>query len=92
LQSWFFQVELYGGSNSKINSVPADETAFVHRTSLFTIQFYASSFNNAPPYPEFGFKFLDGGTITLLSSSYSSPSIDLVDGITSNSPKDWDYG
>ncbi|KAJ7938316.1 glucooligosaccharide oxidase [Mycena leptocephala] len=74
--SWFFQVELYGGSNSKINSVPADATAFVHRTSLFTIQFYASSFNNAPPYPDFGFKFLD----------------DLVDGITSNSPKDWDYG
>ncbi|KAJ6524534.1 glucooligosaccharide oxidase [Mycena capillaripes] len=74
--SWFFQVELYGGSNSKINSVPTDETAFVHRDSLFTIQFYASSFNNAPPYPNFGFKFLD----------------DLVDGITSNSPKDWDYG
>jgi len=74
--SWFFQVELFGGSNSKINSVPTDETAFVHRDSLFTIQFYASSFNNAPPYPNFGFKFLD----------------DLVDGITSNSPKDWDYG
>ncbi|KAF7326967.1 Glucooligosaccharide oxidase [Mycena venus] len=74
--SWFFQVELYGGSNSKINSVPTDETAFVHRSSLFTIQFYASSFNNAPPYPDFGFTFLD----------------DLVDGITSNSPKDWDYG
>ncbi|KAF7326616.1 Glucooligosaccharide oxidase [Mycena venus] len=74
--SWFFQVELYGGSNSKINSVPTDETAFVHRSSLFTIQFYASSFNNAPPYPDFGFTFLD----------------DLVNGITSNSPKDWDYG
>ncbi|KAJ7042761.1 glucooligosaccharide oxidase [Mycena alexandri] len=74
--SWFFQVELYGGSNSKINAVPADETAFVHRSSMFTIQFYASSFNNAPPYPDFGFTFLD----------------DLVDGITSNSPKNWDYG
>ncbi|KAJ7718604.1 glucooligosaccharide oxidase [Mycena maculata] len=74
--SWFFQVELYGGANSKINAVPVDETAFVHRNSMFTIQFYASSFNNAPPYPEFGFTFLD----------------DLVDGIIANSPKDWDYG
>ncbi|KAJ7452170.1 glucooligosaccharide oxidase [Mycena galericulata] len=74
--SWFFQVELYGGANSKINAVPANETAFVHRSSTFTIQFYASSFNNAPPYPAFGFTFLD----------------DLVDSITSNSPKDWDYG
>ncbi|KAJ7855030.1 glucooligosaccharide oxidase [Mycena olivaceomarginata] len=74
--SWFFQVELYGGANSKINSVPTDATAFVHRSSMFTIQFYASSFNNAPPYPDAGFKFLD----------------DLVGGITSNSPKGWDYG
>ncbi|KAK7055368.1 Glucooligosaccharide oxidase [Favolaschia claudopus] len=74
--SWFFQVELYGGANSKINSVATDDTAFVHRSSMFTIQFYASSFNNEPPYPDEGFKFLD----------------DLVDGITSNSPADWDYG
>lgn len=74
--SWFFQVELYGGANSKINSVPFDATAFAHRSSMFTIQFYASSFNNAPPYPDFGFTFLN----------------DLVDGITSHSPKDWDYG
>ncbi|KAJ7146041.1 glucooligosaccharide oxidase [Mycena epipterygia] len=74
--SWFFQVELYGGANSKINAVPADATAFVHRSSMFTIQFYASSFNNAPPYPDFGFTFLDN----------------LVNGIISNSPRNWDYG
>ncbi|KAJ7270858.1 glucooligosaccharide oxidase [Mycena rebaudengoi] len=74
--SWFFQVELYGGGNSKINSVAANATAFAHRSSTFTIQFYASSFNNAPPYPDAGFTYLN----------------DLVDGITSNSPKNWDYG
>jgi hypothetical protein len=74
--SWFFQVELYGGSNSQINAVGADATAFAHRSSMFTIQFYASSFNNAPPYPDFGFTFLDN----------------LVNGITSNSPPNWDYG
>ncbi|KAJ7222553.1 glucooligosaccharide oxidase [Mycena pura] len=74
--SWFFQAELFGGANSKINAVPLDETAFAHRSSLFTIQFYASSFNNAPPYPDAGFTYLD----------------DVVNNITSNSPKDWDYG
>ncbi|KAL7010384.1 hypothetical protein EMMF5_000408 [Cystobasidiomycetes sp. EMM_F5] len=42
---WFVQVELYGGQNSQINAVPASATAFVHRSSLFTIQFYASSYN-----------------------------------------------
>ncbi|KAJ7115543.1 glucooligosaccharide oxidase [Mycena crocata] len=74
--SWFFQVELHGGANSQINAIPADATAYAHRSSMFTIQFYASSFNNEPPYPDFGFTFLD----------------DLVNGITSNSPEDWDYG
>ena len=43
--NWFIQVELYGGANSAINKVAADATAFVHRSSLFTIQFYASSSN-----------------------------------------------
>lgn len=41
--NWFIQVELYGGVNSAINQVAKDATAFVHRSSLFTIQFYASS-------------------------------------------------
>lgn len=41
--NWFIQIELYGGANSAINKVAADATAFVHRSSLFTIQLYASS-------------------------------------------------
>ena len=60
VQNWFTQLELYGGPNSAINAVPLDATAFAHRSSLFTIQFYASSSNFQPPYPEEGFSFLDG--------------------------------
>lgn len=54
------QLELYGGSNSAINAVPLEETAFAHRSSMFTMQFYASAPNNTPPYPESGFTFLNG--------------------------------
>ncbi|KAJ7636679.1 glucooligosaccharide oxidase [Roridomyces roridus] len=74
---WFVEVELYGGSNSAINQVPLDSTAFAKRDTLFTIQFYTSS--NAtmlPPFPDAGFTFLDG----------------MVDSILSNEPADWNYG
>ncbi|KAF8955654.1 glucooligosaccharide oxidase [Flammula alnicola] len=73
---WFFQVELFGGRNSAINAVKAEDTAFARRDSLFTIQFYASSPGSVPPYPEAGFTFLD----------------DTVNAIVTNSPLNWDYG
>ncbi|KAJ6450399.1 hypothetical protein C8R45DRAFT_1043533 [Mycena sanguinolenta] len=75
---WFVEVELYGGSNSAINAVPLDSTAFAKRDTLFTIQFYASSQGNPalPPYPADGFSFLDG----------------MVSSIVSNSPANWSYG
>ncbi|KAJ7460813.1 glucooligosaccharide oxidase [Mycena latifolia] len=74
--SWFVQLELYGGSNSAINAVPLDSTAFAKRDTLFTMQLYASSSNFAPPYPAAGFTFLDG----------------MVASILSNSPANWSYG
>ncbi|KAK0448331.1 uncharacterized protein EV420DRAFT_1712324, partial [Desarmillaria tabescens] len=55
---WFVEIELYGGSNSAINLVPVDQTAFAHRNKLFNMQLYATSI--VPPYPEDGFTFLDG--------------------------------
>ncbi|KAJ6529330.1 glucooligosaccharide oxidase [Mycena capillaripes] len=73
---WFVEVELYGGANSAINAVPVDSTAFAKRDTLFTIQFYASSIGNAPPYPASGFPFLDG----------------MVASILNNSPANWNYG
>ncbi|KAJ6469253.1 glucooligosaccharide oxidase [Mycena sanguinolenta] len=73
---WFVEVELYGGTNSAINTVPLDSTAFAKRDTLFTIQFYASSSNSYPPYPKDGFSFLDG----------------MVASIVNNSPSNWNYG
>ncbi|RDB16274.1 putative FAD-linked oxidoreductase YgaK [Hypsizygus marmoreus] len=73
---WFVQLELYGGKNSAINAVAPDATAFAHRSSIFTIQFYASSPGKTPPYPQYGFTFLDG----------------MVKTITFNSPSNWNYG
>ncbi|KAF7317833.1 Glucooligosaccharide oxidase [Mycena kentingensis (nom. inval.)] len=74
--SWFVQVELYGGSNSAINAVALDSTAFSKRDTLFTIQMYASSSNLEPPYPSDGFSFLDG----------------MANSIVANSPSGWAYG
>ncbi|POW21571.1 hypothetical protein PSHT_02281 [Puccinia striiformis] len=74
--SWFVQVELYGGKNSAITAVGADETAFAQRAIFFTIQFYASSSNFAPPYPAAGFTLLDN----------------MVDSIVNNNPSGWKYG
>ncbi|KAF9456046.1 glucooligosaccharide oxidase [Collybia nuda] len=73
---WFIQMEIYGGSNSAINAVGPDATAFAHRGSLFTIQFYSAAVGSVPPYPERGFAFVDS----------------LVNSITANSPPHWDYG
>ncbi|WAR54670.1 hypothetical protein PtB15_4B287 [Puccinia triticina] len=73
---WFVQLELYGGKNSAVTTVPADGTAFAQRAILFTIQFYASSYNFAPPYPAAGFALLDN----------------MVDSIVNNNPLGWSYG
>ncbi|OAV99047.1 hypothetical protein PTTG_02415 [Puccinia triticina 1-1 BBBD Race 1] len=73
---WFVQLELYGGKNSAVTAVSADETAFAQRAILFTIQFYASSSNFAPPYPTAGFNLLDN----------------MVDSIVNNNPSGWNYG
>jgi len=54
------QADLWGGPNSAINAVPSTETAFSHRSALYTFQFYASSANSAPPYPTDGISFVDG--------------------------------
>ncbi|KAK1219137.1 hypothetical protein PQX77_018156 [Marasmius sp. AFHP31] len=70
--SWFMQIELYGGPNSKVNAVPVDESAFVRRDTLFTWQLYASSSNNEPPYPEEGFTFVDGAVNSIVGDRNDS--------------------
>ncbi|KIY64917.1 Glucooligosaccharide oxidase [Cylindrobasidium torrendii FP15055 ss-10] len=73
---WFVQPEAYGGRNSKVNSVSADSTAFGSRSSLLTFQFYASSSDMKPPYPDSAFDFVDG----------------MVSSIVDNMPSDWAHG
>jgi len=64
--NWFVQIELYGGTNSAINNVPLDATAFAHRSSMFTIQFYTSS--KTPPFPADGISFVDGMVSSILDN------------------------
>ncbi|KAF6741329.1 glucooligosaccharide oxidase [Ephemerocybe angulata] len=73
---WFLQIELFGGSNSAINAVATEDTAFGHRNSLFAMQLYAYSWDSNPPFPAVGFTFIDG----------------VADSIVKNSPANWDYG
>ncbi|KAJ7191194.1 glucooligosaccharide oxidase [Mycena pura] len=74
--NWYVEVELYGGSNSAVNAVPLDATAFAKRDTLFTFQFHASSPDGKPPYPSDGFTFMDG----------------MVASILDNEPANWPYG
>ncbi|KAF8229605.1 glucooligosaccharide oxidase [Tricholoma matsutake] len=73
---WFVLIELIGGNNSAVNAVAPDATAFAHRSSTFTMSFYASSSNLLPPYPQDGFTFVEG----------------MQNSIVSNSPSNWEYG
>ncbi|KZT64703.1 Glucooligosaccharide oxidase [Daedalea quercina L-15889] len=75
-KNWFVQLELYGGISSQIQTVPSDATAYVNRNSLWTIQFYASSIDFMPPYPEDGIPFVDG----------------LYNSVTANEPDAYKYG
>ncbi|KAJ7065270.1 glucooligosaccharide oxidase [Mycena amicta] len=65
--SWFVEVELYGGSNSAINQVALDSTAFAKRDTLFTLQLYASA--NSGSLPSDGFSFVDGMANSIVANS-----------------------
>jgi hypothetical protein len=58
--SWFIEADLWGGPNSAVNAVSSTASAFAQRSALYTFQIYASSSNNAPPYPTDGISFVDG--------------------------------
>ncbi|KAK7045778.1 hypothetical protein VNI00_007179 [Paramarasmius palmivorus] len=73
---WFVLVELFGGSNSKINSVVVDDTSYARRDTLYTIQFYISMVDPQSAFPPTGFSFLDGAVNSIVSAMAST----------------WDYG
>ena len=56
----FLQADLWGGPNSAINAISSTSSAFAQRSALYTFQIYASSSNNAPPYPTDGISFVSG--------------------------------
>lgn len=58
--NWFIQFELWGGRDSAITAVSPGATAYPHREQLLTIQFYASSADGQPPFPEDGLPFAEG--------------------------------
>ncbi|KIJ43717.1 Glucooligosaccharide oxidase [Sphaerobolus stellatus SS14] len=54
--SWFAQADLYGGA---IASISSNATAFVHRNAFIVYQFYASTSNALPPFPDDGITFVN---------------------------------
>ncbi|EEB92091.1 hypothetical protein MPER_09451 [Moniliophthora perniciosa FA553] len=56
---WHVEIEIYGGVQSAINSVPLNATAFGHRDTLFTFQPYASTGDLLPPWDDTIFGFVD---------------------------------
>lgn len=64
--NWFLQVELYGGPGSAINAVPRTQTAFVHRSSLFTLQLYASDYKS--PFPQSTIDLVEGFQSSLVDA------------------------
>lgn len=42
-------INLHGGPDSKITSVPSDDSSYTHRHSLWVIQHYGCTANHLPP-------------------------------------------
>ncbi|KAL0570946.1 hypothetical protein V5O48_011016 [Marasmius crinis-equi] len=73
--NWIIQIELVGGSNSRINAAPLNSTSYVRRDALFTWHFRGVAPNNTASYPAEGYTFVDG--------AYNS--------VVGSMPSDWDY-
>ncbi|KAL7266118.1 hypothetical protein RUND412_011349, partial [Rhizina undulata] len=56
---WWVLADLYGGTHSVINSVPAASTSYSVRDSLFTFQLYSETTDALPPYPASGIEFMN---------------------------------
>lgn len=48
-KSWYAVINLHGGPDSRITSVPSDSSSYTHRNSLWVIQHYGYSTNHLPP-------------------------------------------
>lgn len=48
-KSWYAVINLHGGPDSQITSVPVGASAYTHREMLWVIQHYGYSTNHLPP-------------------------------------------
>lgn len=51
-KSWYAVMNLHGGPDSRITSVPSDSSSYAHRDSLWVVQHYGYSANHLPPLLE----------------------------------------
>lgn len=51
LQDWYSILDLYGGADSQINTVPVNASAFSDRGSLFDFQHYGYANDSTAPFP-----------------------------------------
>lgn len=57
---WFIQTDIWGGQASAINQVGQQDTSFWVRDAAYAFQFYASTPNFSPPYPQSDIDFVQG--------------------------------
>jgi len=57
-RDWYIIVDMHGGKNSYISSIPQNATSYFHRESLFLYALYDRV--NFGTYPSNGFSFLNG--------------------------------
>ena len=50
---------MIGGTNSAVNTIPQDATAYPHRSSTLLIQSAAEPINLSDPFPQEGFDFVE---------------------------------
>ncbi|KAF2205787.1 FAD-binding domain-containing protein [Delitschia confertaspora ATCC 74209] len=57
-RDWYIIIDMHGGKNSYISSVPKNESSYAHRDALFLYEFYDRVYSGS--YPSNGFSFLNG--------------------------------
>ncbi|KAL7275672.1 hypothetical protein RUND412_001379 [Rhizina undulata] len=65
--SWFVDVDLYGGIHSMIRTA-AESSSYSIRDAFLTLQLYAHTEDELPPYPSSGLEFLNEMVNTIITA------------------------
>ena len=65
-RDWYAQIDIHGGKNNAINTIPKNATAYAHRDFLLMTNFYDRV--DTGLYPADGFSFLESFVTNLTSS------------------------